>query len=134
VILETDGSNNVKARNIVGVGYLGRAAGAQIGYFLHNGQGDVVKVADVSGSILASYAYDPYGGIESQSGTFDNPIRYAGYMYEPDAGLYYLQSRFYNPASGRFLTKDTYEGDRRNPLSLNLYILISQRNYTQESI
>jgi RHS repeat-associated protein len=58
----------------------------------------------------------------SQTGTFDNPIRYAGYLYDANAKLYYLQSRYYNPATGRFLTKDTYEGDRTDPLSLNLYI------------
>jgi RHS repeat-associated protein len=108
VLLETDGSNNVKARNILGVGYLGRVSGSQTGFLIHNGQGDVVRVADDAGSILASYTYDPYGNIESQSGTFDNPIRYAEYLYDANAKLYYLQSRHYNPATGRFLTKDTW--------------------------
>lgn len=36
-----------------------------------------------------------------------NPFRYRGYYYDTDTGLYYLQSRYYNPQWGRFLNADT---------------------------
>ena len=36
-----------------------------------------------------------------------NPFRYAGYIYDEETGLYYLNSRYYDPRLGRFLTKDT---------------------------
>lgn len=50
------------------------------------------------------------------------PFRYAGYYYDDETGLYYLQSRYYSPILGRFLTKDDpsfikYE----SPQTLNLY-------------
>jgi RHS repeat-associated protein len=51
----------------------------------------------------------------------DNPYRYAGYRYDKVTGLYYLQSRYYKPDTGRFLTKDTFEGFENEPLSLNKY-------------
>ncbi|MPM62377.1 hypothetical protein SDC9_109248 [bioreactor metagenome] len=35
-----------------------------------------------------------------------NPIRYRGYYYDTETGLYYLQSRYYNPEWGRFLNAD----------------------------
>ena len=37
------------------------------------------------------------------------PITYRGYMYDPLLGMYYLQSRYYNPLYGRFLNADTTE-------------------------
>lgn len=37
------------------------------------------------------------------------PITYRGYNYDINTGLYYLQTRYYNPAYGRFLNADTTE-------------------------
>jgi RHS repeat-associated protein len=35
--------------------------------------------------------------------------------------LYYLNARYYNPKIARFISQDTYTGNTRDPLSLNLY-------------
>ena len=35
-----------------------------------------------------------------------NPLRYRGYVYDAETGLYYLQSRYYNPYIGRFINAD----------------------------
>lgn len=37
-----------------------------------------------------------------------NPIRYRGYYYDIETGLYYLQSRYYDPEVGRFISADEY--------------------------
>ena len=37
-----------------------------------------------------------------------NPYRYRGYRYDTETGLYYLQSRYYNPDWGRFVNADDY--------------------------
>ena len=37
-----------------------------------------------------------------------NPIRYRGYYYDTETGFYYLQSRYYDPSTGRFLNADSY--------------------------
>ena len=39
-----------------------------------------------------------------------NPFRYRGYAYDGETGLYYLRSRYYNPARARFLNRDTVIG------------------------
>lgn len=39
--------------------------------------------------------------------TVSNSYRYAGYYQDAESGLYYLQSRYYNPRIARFLTEDT---------------------------
>ena len=35
-----------------------------------------------------------------------NPIRYRGYYYDAELGMYYLQSRYYDPAVKRFINSD----------------------------
>ena len=51
----------------------------------------------------------------------NNPFKYSGYMQDDETGYYYLQSRMYDPTDGRFIQEDTYLGDEKDPLSLNLY-------------
>ena len=38
-----------------------------------------------------------------------NPFRYRGYYYDTESGLYYLQSRYYDPTTGRFVNADSFE-------------------------
>ena len=77
-------------------------------YYVTNLQGDVVALLDASGNAVASYAYDPYGKVLSAEGTMaeTNPLRYRGYYYDTESGLYYLQSRYYDPATCRFVNAD----------------------------
>src|SRR5690606_6072131 len=62
------------------------------------------------------------GNLLKETGNVENPYRYAGYRYDEETGLYYLQSRYYNPETGRFLTRDTFKGEDTVPLSLNKYV------------
>lgn len=58
---------------------------------------------------MVEYRYDAYGNITYQTpGTLSelNPYRYRGYRYDVESGLYYLQSRYYNPETGRFINAD----------------------------
>jgi RHS repeat-associated protein len=53
----------------------------------------------------------------------NNPLRYRGYVYDTETGLYYLQSRYYNPTWGRFINADDpgYMGVDGTPSSYNLF-------------
>ena len=77
-------------------------------YYVRNLQGDVVKILNTSGAVVATYTYDAWGKVTS-SGSIGqiNPIRYRGYYYDTDTGFYYLQSRYYDPAIKRFISADT---------------------------
>lgn len=89
-------------------------------YYVKNLQGDIVKIVKQDGSVAASYTYDAWGKLLSvkdgsnvnvpASTTFHvanlNPYRYRGYIYDTETGLYYLQSRYYDPITGRFLNAD----------------------------
>ena len=80
-------------------------------YLQTNLQGDVVAIYNQSGTKIYEYAYDAWGNIiksaQVATGGSDahavNPFRYRGYYFDTETGLYYLQSRYYNPEWGRFL-------------------------------
>ena len=55
------------------------------------------------------------------TGDADNSITYAGYQYDSESGLYYLNARYYDSTTARFLTEDTYAGQANDPLSLHRY-------------
>ena len=82
-------------------------------FYLKNAQGDVTGLVDASGTQVVSYTYDPWGAPMSTDGTMAatlgaaNPLRYRGYVYDSETGLYYLSSRYYNPTWGRFVNADT---------------------------
>ena len=54
-------------------------------------------------------------------GNANNSITYAGYQYDAESGLYYLNARYYDNTTARFLTEDTYSGSANDPLSLHRY-------------
>ncbi len=77
-----------------------------------NLQGDVVAILDTNGNPVVEYTYDAWGNILTISGSMAanlgmyNPLRYRGYVYDWETGLYYLQSRYYDPEMGRFINAD----------------------------
>ena len=81
----------------------------------------MVQIVDKTGKIVNNYKYDEWGNITASTETISNPFKYAGEVYDEETGLYYLRARYYDPALGRFINEDPYEGQVTNPLSLNLY-------------
>ena len=87
-------------------------------YYIYNLQGDVIALADAStGKLAATYTYDAWGKIVKINGQKPedvastnianiNPFRYRGYYYDTETGLYYLNSRYYDPDTGRFINAD----------------------------
>ena len=69
-------------------------------------------MVDSSGNSVASYTYDPYGKVLTATGALaeKNPLRYRGYYYDSESGLYYLLSRYYDPAVRRFINADSQIG------------------------
>ena len=94
-------------------------------YYVTNLQGDVMGLVDTSGNSVASYTYDPYGKVLTATGTLaeKNPLRYRGYYYDSESSLYYLLSRYYDPAVRRFINADNtaYLGADGTELSYNLF-------------
>ena len=95
------------------IGFKYRTTGYAIGtfdsyVFEKNLQGDIIAIYNTSGTSVATYKYDAWGNVISATGTMAsvNPFRYRGYYYDTETGFYYLQSRYYDPAIGRFINAD----------------------------
>ena len=88
---------------------------------------------DNNGTIVVQYWYDAWGnhkvvdanGNEITSSNHLgnlNPFRYRGYYYDAETGLYFLQTRYYDPEVGRFLNRDSVQyADPETINGLNLY-------------
>ena len=95
-------------------------------YYVKNLQGDIVKILDEDGQEKASYVYNAWGNILSQSEdelSSINPLRYRGYVYDEDTTLYYLQTRYYDPQTGRFINADNtiFIGSSGTAIGDNIY-------------
>jgi len=93
-------------------------------YYVTNFRGDVIRIMDGNGTSVASYSYDPWGKVLTATedpAVTGQPIRYASYVYDTETQLYYLQARYYDPETARFISRDSDGGDQNNPLSQNLY-------------
>ncbi|WP_150275410.1 RHS repeat-associated core domain-containing protein [Paenibacillus tepidiphilus] len=113
-----------KASYIYGNSLLGRIDGATAArsYYLLNGHQDVVELRDGAGAVKNKYTYDIWGRpLSVEKEEVSNPFRYASEYYDKTTGLYSMGQRWYDPGTGRFLQEDTFEGELKNPLSLNLY-------------
>ena len=106
-------------------------------YYITNLQGDVMQIVNGDGEVVASYQYDPYGNIISATGALAeiNPLRYRGYIYDPECNLYYLQSRYYDPSIGRFLNADAFASTGQGILGHNMfaYCLNNPVNYSDKT-
>ena len=96
-------------------------------YYLRNAQSDIVKLIDKTGATVVEYRYDSWGKLLSTSGSLastlgkNNPFRYRGYVYDEETGFYYLQSRYYNPEVGRFISSDVLLSTGQGVLGHNAY-------------
>ncbi len=101
--------------------------------------GDVTHIYTTDGTLVARYAYDAWGnhkiydvnGNEVTKSMSDhigniNPIRYRGYYYDTETELYYLEARYYDPDTGRFISQDEIDFILPNHLTgLNLFAYCS---------
>ena len=95
-------------------------------HYVVNLQGDVIRIVNSSGVTRVTYSYDAWGNIIDMTYTSKaladaNPLRYRGYYYDRDTDLYYLQSRYYNPKTGRFLNADAYASTGQGLLGNNMF-------------
>jgi len=96
-------------------------------HYVTNLQGDVLRILDEDKNTVVEYTYDAWGKLISTTGTkattlgAHNPLRYRGYVYDTETGLYYLHSRYYNPAMGRFINADVLISTGQGVLGNNMF-------------
>ena len=95
-------------------------------YYYYNLQGDVIGLYDSALNSVVQYTYDSWGRVLSITGSLAetvgkaNPFRYRGYYYDSETELYYLNSRYYDPETGRFINLDN-QLSSNDPTGLNTF-------------
>ena len=95
-------------------------------FYRCDAQGNITAILDSTGEVVVEYKYDSWGnhavlnadGTDSESGLgILNPFRYRGYYYDTETELYFLQTRYYDPEVGRFISRDSIEYADLKPLT-----------------
>ncbi len=107
---------------IVGFTYVSGSTQAEY-FYRKNLQGDVIGIVDASGASVAEYRYDAWGKVLSATGSMAeiNPIRYRGYYFDQETGLYYVSSRYYDPEICRWINADGYASTGQGIVGCNMF-------------
>ncbi len=92
-------------------------------YFYHyDMRGSTTAIIQPDGTLIKGYSYDEFGNLESSGASnFLNDVTFTGSVSDKSTGLQYMNSRFYNPNTSRFLSQDTYTGNPYDPWTQHLY-------------
>jgi len=108
-------------------------------YYGYDGQGSARMLFDTGSPVVVTdtYDYDAYGMVLASTPSAatgsptPNHYRYTGQQWDDDLKMYYLRARYYKPDTHRFWTRDTFQGDREDPLSLHKYLYCSANPVNQ---
>jgi RHS repeat-associated protein len=86
-------------------------------YYLHDDMHNVMALTDATGTVVERYQYDDYGQptytdgsfapLGSAASAYDNPYLFTGRRFDNETGWYYYRTRYLDPFTGRFTTRDT---------------------------
>lgn len=72
----------------------------------HDQYGSTRALTNSTGAVVATFTYDPYGGLVASTGTMTTPLGWGGQYRDPESGLLYLRARYYDPSTSQFLSQD----------------------------
>ena len=106
-------------------------------YYVYNKDvlGSTSSITKGDGSAAAVYDYSDFGEVTYSYDLIGNEICYTGAVYDETTGLHYMNSRYYDPASGRFISQDTYRAVVDDPGLWHLYVYCANNpiNYVDPS-
>ncbi|MGC1184679.1 MAG: RHS repeat-associated core domain-containing protein [Candidatus Dormiibacterota bacterium] len=75
-------------------------------YYSQDNLGSTRVLTDSTGAVANTYTYDPYGNVTAATGSVQNNLLFCGQYMDSESGFYYLQARYYDSATGQFLSVD----------------------------
>jgi RHS repeat-associated protein len=83
------------------------SSGGTTGWYLSDRLGSIRDIANTSGTVIDHLSYGSFGDILSESSPANgDKFKFDGMQYDDALGIYYVNARWYDPASGRFVSKD----------------------------
>ncbi len=81
--------------------------GAGYFFFQNDHLGTPLRLTDKSGAVVWKAEYDPFGKADVAGfSTVGNNLRFAGQYFDGETGLHYNFRRYYDPATGGYLSSD----------------------------
>ena len=80
---------------------LGENRSGESSYYEQDGVNSVTSLTTSAGAAANTYTYDSFGNLTNSAGTLGNPFRYTGREFDPETGLYFYRSRYYDAVAGR---------------------------------
>ena len=124
VLLETDGDGDTVAAYTLAPANFGvllaQRRGGATKFFHFDALGSTDRLTNAAQAVSDSYLYEAFGKIVTSSGSTANPFKYVGrlgYYFDPELSQYYLRARWYDPATGRFVSRD-----QASPLGSHRYV------------
>jgi len=119
----SQGPTNLYRAYTYGLGLINqRQPGVSTNFFVYDGRGSTRLLTDNTTNIVNVFAYDAYGTLIASNGPPQTAHLYCAEPLDSNFGLYYNRARYLNTGTGRFWTRDTYEGDQEDPRSLHKYL------------
>lgn len=76
-------------------------------YYLHSDQlATVHAITDANQTVVWQGEHDAFGKTTVTINQIGNPLRFPGQYYDDETGLHYNWHRYYNPATGRYISSD----------------------------
>src|SRR5207245_7285073 len=110
-----------KASYVYGDDLLAMQRGGVTSFYLFDGQMSTRQLTDALQNVTDTYDFDAFGNLSNKSGSTENNYLYTGEQYDANVGFYYLRARYYDPASGRFISQDSVDGNPFEPMTLHKY-------------
>ena len=83
-----------------------KITGSTVLYLHQDQQGSTRLLTDSTGSVVGTYSYDAYGNTTSHTGIATTTLQYNGQYTDAESGYQYLHARYYDPATGIFISVD----------------------------
>ena len=122
VLAEIDENGTAKCTYTIGADLISQERDGRTSFYLYDGHGSVVGLANEGGVVTDTYSYDAFGNLLKSKGSTENCYRYCGEQFDETSGLYYLRARYMDTSTGRFISQDSYAGSISDPVSLHKYL------------
>ena len=93
VLAEIGSEGSVQAYYTIGADLISQERDGKVSVYLYDGHGSVVGLANESGVVTDTYAYDAFGNLISSTGSTENYYRYCGEQFDETTGLESRRSR-----------------------------------------
>ncbi|MCB0518458.1 MAG: hypothetical protein KDD27_05950, partial [Saprospiraceae bacterium] len=109
VLAETDNAGNITAYYVYGMGLIAKVdASNQSFYYHYDFRGSTIAMTNSGQTVVNQYSYDPFGQVMNSAEAVANPFKYVGKwgVCSEGTGLYHMRARYYDAATGRYLSED----------------------------